>query len=185
MGDLINELRQDHYNMAKLLKILEAELEPISADEALPDLSIMSDIMRYMTHYADVVHHPREDALFDLLKQKSEDAADAIRTLRVEHEQLETMGAEFRDMVYAAADGHMIKRDVFENLGRNYISVLFRHMNFEETELLPKARELMDENDLSAAKAAVEAGHDPLFGELVENDYRALLDFILQQDAAK
>ena len=61
------ELREDHKNMALMLKLLERESNRIyDGDE--PDYELLQDIMHYMTVYPDAVHHPKEDRIYAELK---------------------------------------------------------------------------------------------------------------------
>ena len=50
----------DHVNFARLLNLLEGELDLLH-DAGSPHYQLMLDIMYYMTHYSDVLHHPKED----------------------------------------------------------------------------------------------------------------------------
>jgi hemerythrin-like domain-containing protein len=49
----------DHVNFGRLLNLLEGELRRLHDDRS-PDYELMLDIMYYMTHYSDVLHHPKE-----------------------------------------------------------------------------------------------------------------------------
>lgn len=54
---ILEDLRQDHRNMALLPDLLDCECDRIR--EGSPaDLELIRDIMQYMTTYPDAVHHP-------------------------------------------------------------------------------------------------------------------------------
>jgi len=59
MSDSIAVWHAEHVNFATLLNRLEAELERFQ-EGGVPDYELMLDIMFYMTHYPDVLHHPKK-----------------------------------------------------------------------------------------------------------------------------
>jgi hemerythrin-like domain-containing protein len=64
MTDTIAVWRAEHLNFAKLLDILEEQLQRFHTGDE-PNYELMLDIMFYMTHYSDLLHHPREDLAFE------------------------------------------------------------------------------------------------------------------------
>ena len=59
----------DHANFARLLDLLEAQLDLFHRGET-PHYELMLDIMFYMTHYPDVLHHPKEDMAFTRIRER-------------------------------------------------------------------------------------------------------------------
>ena len=60
MTDTFAFWHADHVNFGRLLNLLEKQLALFDTG-ASPDYDLMLDILYYMTHYADVVHHPKGD----------------------------------------------------------------------------------------------------------------------------
>ena len=48
----------DHVNFGRLLNLLESELQ-LAHDRGTADYDLMLDIMHYMLHYSDTLHHPQ------------------------------------------------------------------------------------------------------------------------------
>ena len=63
LARILEELREDHRNLARLLDLLENECRDVPA-EGEPDMDLLHDIMHYMTVYPDAIHHPREDLVY-------------------------------------------------------------------------------------------------------------------------
>ena len=63
---IIDELSEDHGNIARILNLLEAQLAAFRADRD-PDYTLMSDAMHYIIHYQDLFHHPKEDIMLGKL----------------------------------------------------------------------------------------------------------------------
>ena len=177
MADIIQTLQRDHSHMARLLKVLENELD-VATGSDLPNFQRMQLVMKYMTHYPDEVHHPREDVLFARLLGKAPVVGAAISTLCAEHRVLAVKGRAFCAVLNAAATEHVIQREAFELLGREYVVTLYRHMHFEETEVFPVARDRLRSEDWSAIKLGVDEQRDPIFGDSVESEYSDLYAYI-------
>ena len=173
MADIIQTLQQDHSHMVRLLKVLENELDT-AANSDPPDFQRMQLVMKYMTHYPDEVHHPREDVLFARLLDKAPDVGAAISTLCAEHRVLAVKGRELCTVLNAVATEHVIQREAFELPGREYIATMYRHMRFEETEVFPVARVHLRSVDWSAIELGVDEQRDPIFGDSVESEYSDL-----------
>ena len=63
----------DHVNFGRLLNLLEGQLQLLH-DDGSPDYELMLDIMYYMTHYSDLLHHPKEDIVFARIKARDASA---------------------------------------------------------------------------------------------------------------
>jgi len=63
MSDTLSRWHAEHANFSKLLDLLERQVASFH-DGGSPDYELMLEIMYYMTHYPDVLHHPKEDLVF-------------------------------------------------------------------------------------------------------------------------
>src|SRR6266705_7130127 len=87
MSDSVALWHAEHANFATLLDILEGQLDLFHKDES-PNYELMLDIMFYMTHYPDVLHHPREDLAFAKIKEREKSTGALVDELSAEHAQL-------------------------------------------------------------------------------------------------
>ena len=129
----------DHVNFARLLNLLEGELD-LLRDAGSPHYQLMLDIMYYMTHYSDVLHHPKEDLVFARLNARDENVGRMVRELTIQHTQLGEMGAAMVHALDDVINGSITSRQHIEAMAREYVSALRAHMRTEETELLPVAQ---------------------------------------------
>ena len=56
----------------------------------------------------------------------------------------------------------------------DYARTQYRHMRFEESEILPVARERLSAGDLSDIERELPAGDDPVFGPMTVSGFEAL-----------
>jgi len=173
MTNLVEQIHEDHVNVSRILDLIEHEMERARSEQT-PDLDLLEDAMRYMINYSDLVHHPKEDAMFAKLVQNEPDVADQVEVLRQEHETLARLSGEFLDIVKAAESGEFILREEVVNRGTEYVQTLRSHMDAEEVGLLKRARASLSDSDLEEIDAAYASTRDPLMEDSLKQEYAAL-----------
>lgn len=173
MSSLVEQIRQDHVNVSRVLDMIDKEIDR-ARDEQMPDLELLEDAMRYMTNYSDLVHHPKEDAMFAKLLQNEPDVAGEVEVLREEHETLARLGSDFLEIVKAAEYGDFVLRQEVIDRGAEYVETLRSHMDAEEVGLLKRAHASLTIDDLEAINAAYASMHDPLMEDSLKKEYGAL-----------
>ena len=124
---LMTGLRTDHRNMALLLDLLDMETERLAASEE-PAYDFVQELMRYMTEYPDVVHHPKENLIYRHLKSLHPDIDDNLKRVETDHRHIEESGLKLKIDIEAMSDGAYLNRDeIIANL-RHYIEKLREHM---------------------------------------------------------
>jgi len=164
---------RDHANFAVLLDLFERQLDLFHEGES-PDYDLMSDIMFYMTHYTDVVHHPREDLAFARIRERDPDAAVVVDELEAQHVVLKASGEALIHALDDIVNGSITSRDQLETPARKYLETFRSHMGREEEVLVPLVTGLLRPRDWSAIDAEISHVEDPLFGKNVDERYAAL-----------
>lgn len=180
--DILKQLDSDHENVAKMLDILDKQLDNVQKMKSA-DFDLMRDVMFYMTRYPDRTHHPLEDLVIHKLVEHDASAREMGENILREHEGLAKKGQAFLDMLVRVTDGAMVLREEIEAAGRDYVAFLRAHMKKEDERLFPLAEKKLTHRDWSEIARSIERRHDPVFGPLVDDQFRALYDFIQQQTA--
>jgi len=180
MSDTLALWHEDHVNFARLLHILEDELA-LFHEGGSPDYELMLDIMYYMTHYPDVVHHPKEDLVFARIKERDLSAAPAIDSLTRQHVFLKACGEQLVHDLDEIVNGSIIPRSPVGASARGYLANFREHMRVEERDILPLAARLLRPNDWSAIDAAIHQLEDPLFGPRTDERYASIAEHIGRQ----
>jgi hemerythrin-like domain-containing protein len=178
--NILEQLKLDHENVARLMDILEGQLDRIGELKSA-DFDLIRDIMHYMTHYPDRVHHPMEDLVARKLVERDPAAGDIVSTLSSEHEGLGEKGQAFLVVASNVADGAMVLREALESKGRDYVAFLRNHMQMENEEFFPLAEKTLTKEDWNAVANAMEQKADPVFGPIVDMQYQELYAFIQQK----
>jgi hemerythrin-like domain-containing protein len=180
MTDTIAVWRAEHLNFAKLLDILEEQLERFHTDEG-PNYELMLDIMFYMTHYSDLLHHPREDLALAKIKERQASVGPLVDELTRQHVLIKECGEDLVTDLDGIVNGSILSREQVEIPGRNYIANFRTHMQTEEAEILPLAAKLLSAGDWSRIERTVRHLEDPLFGGGAEHRYAALRQEIARE----
>jgi hemerythrin-like domain-containing protein len=173
MLDGIALWNRDHANFAVLLDLLERQLDLFHDGES-PDYELMSDIMFYMTHYTDLVHHPREDLAFARIKEREPSVEAVVDELEAQHVVLKQAGEALIHALDDVVNGSITSRDQVEAPARRYLETFRSHMEREEATLLPLVQSLLRQRDWSVIDAQIRHIEDPVFGKKFDERYAAL-----------
>ncbi len=173
MSDSIALWHAEHVNFAQLLDLLEGQFDRFHKGKA-PDYELMLDIMFYMTHYPDVLHHPREDLAFARIRKADADLRPVVDQLTEQHARLKAAGDALALALDDIVNGSITSREHVELPGRSYIADFRSHMKCEETTVLPLAGKLLHDRDWVEIDAAILRIDDPLFGKDQEGRYASL-----------
>ena len=180
MSRVMRELRTDHSHVARLLGLLDRQLDLVKAG-ANADFSVMEDAMKYMTGYGDRYHHPRENLVFARLRERDAGIGAVLDRLEREHEALAEKGHAFQHVLEGVVDGALAEREAFEAQGRDYVDFLRAHMQSEDGEVFPRAESALSDADWRFVEDSMESREDPLFGRLVHDDFKDLFRFVMRE----
>lgn len=179
MAKIIQQLHVDHINTAKMLNILQQQLDLLAQGDDI-DYGVMLDIMTYMTQYPDLYHHPKEDLLFEKMLERDKNTQVLVEELGFEHRSIIRSGIVFLEALRGAAVDILQRRDKIVEEGRIYIQRQQQHMNKEEGEVFPKLTETLNSADWEALDQLVDNEQDPLFGKVILPQYRQRYQNILR-----
>ena len=177
MSNVIAALERDHANIAKLLELIESEILAIEVGKT-PDYPLLQDIMRYMTHYPDRFHHPKEDLIFAQVLKREPGARDDVEDLLEEHISIGLAGQEFNRLLCTSDVDSVAVREQLATSGSAYIRALREHMLKEERKLFALAKVIFTKEDWQIIDAEVDAIEDPLFDDMTADQYQRLYRLI-------
>ena len=177
----IAQLNTDHRNFAQLLDVFEIQLDHALDPDIKTDFPLMRDVMLYMTRYPDQFHHPKEDLLFTALVIRDRSIRAVVEELREAHRELATQGLALLETLGNVVAGGLVRRETLERQGRGYLELLRSHMNTEEGLAFRRAEQFLRDEDWVVIEREIEYMNDPLFGDVVHEDCRNLLDFIMRE----
>lgn len=173
MADVLHQLRREHRDLEKLIAVLEQQAATAARGESA-DFNLMQSILQYLGNYPDLLHHPKEDLIYDRLKQRDPALAAGVSEIVEEHYTLEHMTRQLAGMVEARMRREAPPQDDMDAFAREFVGRYRRHIAVEEDELFPRALDVLDDSDWAAIDEAVSPDTDPLFDGAVAAQYQAL-----------
>lgn len=174
LADLLNDLREDHRNMAIMLDLLSRQVDHIRDGER-PDYELIHDIMRYMTTYSDAVHHPKEDMLYSAMRAERPELAEGLDRVGPEHLEIAQCGEALRNDVEAVASGAAVTRQRVVADAISYVETLRKHMAWEEEDLFRRAKDMVTDEEGMFIDISNFDRLDPVFGPQREHSFENLL----------
>ena len=170
----MTELREDHRNMGTVLNLLSRLVEEMEAGKD-PDFERFDEIMRYMTIYPDAVHHPKEDVVYEQLREKRPDLSGGLDDVPGDHRDIARLGSLLRDEVEAINAGAAVRRDKMIEDTSAYIKRLRGHMLWEEDDLFPRIDRMLEAEPYQVDVSEWQHIKDPVFELEIEAGFRRLM----------
>ena len=178
MYDIIDQIRYDHISISRVLFIMEQEFYKLKEDVDA-DIGLIEDCMHYLVDYADVVHHPKEDAMMDCIKDESDELRELVAEINMQHESIARMSGALYEKVQAAAQGEFIEKQGLVEEGLNFVRMQRAHIRLEEGSLLKRVRHLVSEEDIRKIDENYANFRDPHLSDSFEQEYGALYRSLL------
>jgi hemerythrin-like domain-containing protein len=178
MTKILDELCQDHRNLAQLWDLLGRELR-VFKDGGQPDYDLVESILDYCINYPDLCHHPKEDLVFKKLAERNPGAIGAIGDLSQEHEKLAALTWRFCTALSNVLEDKQLPREWFLDVANDFLSFSRQHMQMEEVLFFPAARKSLTDEDWAELEAEIENVGDPLFGNDKQEKYQSLFRSIM------
>ncbi len=173
MTKILDELREDHWNMARLFDLLARELNTFKEGRR-PDYDQVEDILEYCLHYPDLCHHPKEDLIFEKLQARDPATANIVGNLEQEHAKLTDLTWRVSSAVRNVLEDETLPRGCFLDVANDYLSFSRNHMQMEEVLFFPAALKTLAPEDWAELDDTWEMVEDPLFGEETQKKYEGL-----------
>jgi len=178
MVKILDDLRQDHRNLAWLWDLLGRELS-IFKEGGRPDYDLVEAILDYCINYPDLCHHPKENLIFDKLADRDSGVIGAIGDLKKEHERLTALTWRFSNTLSNVLEDEQLPRDWFLEVANDFLSSSCNHMQMEEVLFFPATRKSLTNEDWSDLETTIANVEDPLFGCDKQEKYQSLFKNIM------
>jgi len=179
MTTIIETLREEHRNIEELLLILEQELIVLDRNER-PDYEIIQAVISYFQDYPDCCHHPKEDMIFEKLKERDPVAAESVGDLEAEHQNESKRLRKVADMIRSILTDHEVSRQAFDGVMRDFIEHERKHMEMEERFLFSTAVSALRPEDWGGIDARWSDWKDSIFSVAFEERCQSLRERILR-----
>ncbi len=165
-------LREDHRDIARLLQVLERQIDIFGGAET-PDYDIIVGVADYFLQYPDRCHHPKEDLIVDTLKAHHPEAVGGMGDLIAEHLDLHERAVRFRRVMGDLLIGADVPRSAIVDVARGFIATQYRHMREEEDLLYPIAERVLTPVEWTDIEDRLSQRENRLDGPWMDEMFRA------------
>lgn len=169
-------IKSEHQNLAAVLYSMEHLIGEIEAGKQ-PDFAVFHGLFTYIDRFLDRFHHPKENLyLFPRVLARAPDTAALIKELGQQHSEGEALFVEMLKALSAYEFSGASEFPNFRDTVLKYTAFERKHAKQEESELLPRAREVLQASDWEAIDAAFGENRDPMFGEQWNDEFSVLFN---------
>jgi hemerythrin-like domain-containing protein len=179
----VRVIRAEHDALSAMLRTLPLLLDAQRQAGTAPDFVALRAMLFYVDEFPERLHHKKEsELLFPKLRARAPALRDTLDELDADHAQGERAIRELQHSLLAWEQMGEPRRAKFEQQLKVYSARYLRHMKREEAEVLPRAAQLLSDEDWADLDEAFGSHQDPLAprpGQPVDAAYAPLRQRIL------
>ena len=182
MTEALQIISNEHRSMWQLTVVLDELRKSLGDPRQRPDADLFKLILDYIEHYIERVHEPKEEAfLYKAVMERTSEGKEMIAEFQREHASTPEVVARLRSQLNSLVRDYPAGVAEFQAALEAYIAMMRRHIMKEESDLFPLARRVLTEQDWNGINTAFADSDDPLFGERVRAEFRALMSRIVNR----
>lgn len=164
---MLNQLREDHANMAGMLHVLKLKQKMLMEGER-PDFRLMREVVDYILEYMEGFSQLLENVFSELVREKTPDANEVSELLTEHYRQLKVQLARLSADLDMILMDSVLPMDRFADDLNGYLEAHQNYLREEREHLMPLVREHFDEQDMERFAAALPEGASNQFEQLKE-----------------
>jgi hemerythrin-like domain-containing protein len=146
MTHILEQLREEHRRVQKLLLVLEEELALFDRLER-PDYDVLQAAVAFLQDYSARCHDPKERVVFDALRVCDPEAAAMLGGLEIEHAQDAGRLQRLSRGLNSIVSDRDVPRQAFHDAVRDFVAHVRHQIDFEERVLFPAALKALQPED--------------------------------------
>lgn len=173
-------LHDEHRSLAAVIHGLRYVVRLAQHNGTPPDFRLLWAMVYYIDSFPQKLHHPKEETyLFARLKQRTHAADDVIGVLEEQHRTGSHHVQELERTLGAYEAGKADGLRVFSLALDGFAEETWKHMELEETELIPLAKQYLEARDWVEIGQAFGQNGDPRFDHTQDMEFRELFSRIV------
>jgi hemerythrin-like domain-containing protein len=178
-------INDEHRALAAMLRSLPLLLDQARRAGRMPDFGVLRAMLFYIDEFPERLHHTKESQLlFPMLRARVPTLAEPLDRLDQEHAHGENAIRHLEHLLLAFEVMGESRREAFENAASRYVEFYLAHMGLEEQTILPAAQAHLTAEDWAELDLAFAANQDPLAGHGSMEQYRSVVQTILNNAPA-
>lgn len=166
---------REHQGLWRTLDLLDQLQHDMNINEQRPDEKLFVTIFDYIQHFARRVHSkPTEITLYRILGERAPDLKPLLNKLSRGYLIGDDKLNELRELLKVCMENWPQGRQEFSHALARFTGALRKHIKKEEGVVIPRAREVLSDEDWLEIIEARDQENDPLFGDRVRDEFKEL-----------
>lgn len=154
---MLNQLRQDHANMARILHVLQLKQKTLAAGER-PNFQLVREVVDYILDYQEGFTQPLEKVCTERLKQVAPESEKVTARLAKDYRALKAQLKRLSDDLDMILMDAVIPMDRFADDLRAYVEAHRAYLRDERELLFPMIGEYFQDGDLETLAESLPEG---------------------------
>jgi hemerythrin-like domain-containing protein len=159
---LLVRLRDDHANAARLLSLLDREVQMVRGGEDA-DYDVIEGVIDYFKGYPDAYHHPLEDIVYSQLLKAAPERAKKVGDLLADHQAMRRDIADLATALDTVRLEAELPRDNIAQKIEAFVAMYRGHMTAEDERFFPVSAEVLTPADWDDILEKLDDGPDLFF----------------------
>ena len=176
MREVIVALCREHESIRSVLDVLDSETAYLAEyrGRRRADYRLVWAAIEYMSDFPDLVHHPKEDLVYNRLCAVDPAAAGRVGDIPAAHRVLASDLRALATELAAVMQDPRRPRSALSVVARGFVRHLRHHLDAEEAVFFPVAERTLDAGTWAELKHRAIARLDPLIGGEASERFEAL-----------
>jgi hemerythrin-like domain-containing protein len=164
--------------MRHVLHLMRGQLDLLERNAA-PDFVLLGNALYYLRKFPGVVHHPKEELLFELLLSAEPALYHDIERLREQHKMIYELEEWLQEAAVQASKLGAAGYPQLVEFGRRYLLIQKEHSVTEETVIFPQALKALTPADWSLLGMQAQQIENPPPSGSMKGRFQAFYDRVL------
>ena len=164
---MLNQLRLDHANMARMLHVLQLKQKKLEKGER-PNFQLMREVVDYILAYMEDFTAPLERVFIECLQAKAPDQVSQVENMLSDYRKLKPRLEQLSSDIDIVLMDMVLTMDRFAEDLKQYLAAHRAYLRQEREVLFPLVEKHFDEEDLEALRQALPEGAEKELGRLQE-----------------
>ena len=154
---MLNQLRLDHANMARMLHVLQLKQKKLEKGER-PNFQLMREVVDYILAYMEDFTAPLERVFVERLQAKAPDQVSQVENMLSDYRELKPQLEKLSADIDTVLMDMVLPMDRFAEDLKQYLAAHRAYLRQEREALFPLVEKHFDEEDIDALRQALPDG---------------------------
>ncbi len=154
---MLNQLRQDHANMARMLHVLQLKQKTLAQGER-PNFNLMREVVDYILSYMDGFANPLEKVCVERLHTKAPEHVSLTEQMAADYRELKPRLQRLSNDIDMILMDNVMPMDRFAGDLKDYLEAHRAYLRHEREGLFPLIDKHFSEEDMEELRVALPEG---------------------------